>query len=140
MYVEEYSSMFHYIEGPKNVIEYTSSRLHGNDEISVLEEKSAAPSQVLTNVLNTNRAFNHEEDPTDDVYYSEFKNKLWKFAANMFAEIPMKEFKNTNHTEILNEDNFYSLADDPELVDCFLAFWWRKLFKSSVWKLTWKSA
>ena len=40
----------------------------------------------------------------------------------MFAEIPMKEFKNTNHIEILNKDNFYSLVDDPELADCFLAF------------------
>ena len=57
----------------------------------------------------------------DDVYYSEFKNKSWKFAATMFAGMPMLEFEHTNHVQILTGDNFYSLFKDPELVDCFLA-------------------
>ena len=35
--------------------------------------------------------------------------------------MPIFEFKNTNQIEILNEDNFYSLVEDPLLVDCFLA-------------------
>ena len=39
----------------------------------------------------------------------------------MFAEIPILELENTNHIEILNEDNFYSLFEDPVLVDYFLA-------------------
>ena len=39
----------------------------------------------------------------------------------MFAEVPMKEFKNTNHIEILNEDDLYSLVDDPEPMDCFFS-------------------
>ena len=60
IYLEKYSPMFLYIEWPKNVVAVTFSRLHCNDESSVLEGKSAALSRDLTNVLNTNCASNNK--------------------------------------------------------------------------------
>ena len=77
------------------------------------QRNAMGPSQALTNVLNTNRASNNEEDPTGDVYSSKFKNKTWKFATTILGEISFKEFGNTNHIDIHNEDNFYSLINDP---------------------------
>ena len=70
-YVEEYSPMFHYIEGPKNVVADTLSRLHHQGESEPLVGKIAAKSRILHGVLNTQ----HDSTSEDKKFYANFENR-----------------------------------------------------------------
>jgi hypothetical protein len=82
-YLEEYSPTLHYIEGPKNVIADTFSRLHRQDETPVLEGKNVHIAPNVTRRPSLNRKISN----------------------------------NTNKMQ----DAYYSILEDKELVDCFLA-------------------
>ena len=117
-YVEEYSPTFHYIEGPKNVVADTFSRLHRKDDTSVLKGKNTAPkSDILPNVLK----INHESKEEDDDYLA-IDEDHWNLAT-FIAELTRNEINNniSNYIEIINEDNFYCLIDEPEIMDCLFA-------------------
>ena len=74
----------YYIEGPKNVIADTLSRLHWHDETPVLEGKNVHIAPNITRRLSLKRKISDNTNKTQDVYYS--------------------------------------ILEDTELVDCFLAF------------------
>ena len=114
-YVEEYSPTFHYIEGPKNVIADTFSRLHRNDGTQPLVGKIAAPSRILNGVLKPSSDSTEEEDN----FYTDFKKH--KSTARLFSTITQRDNPNRNTIETKKEHSFYSLMDEPELMDCLLA-------------------
>ena len=77
-YVEEYSPIIKYIEGPLNTIADTFSRLHCKDDGSAPVGKNGEP--IMAKIAQTK-----DNNPDDNI-----------------------------------EDNFYSILDQPEMVECFL--------------------
>ena len=99
-YVEEYSPTFHYIEGPKNVMADTFSRLHQNDGTQPLVGKIAAPSRILNGVLKPSSDSTDEEDN----FYTDFKKH--KSTARLFSTITQRDNPNRNTIETKKEHSF----------------------------------
>ena len=74
-YLEEYSPTLHYIEGPKNVIADTFSRLHRQDETPVLEGKNVHIAPNVTRRPSLKRKISNDTNTMQDAYYSILEDK-----------------------------------------------------------------
>ena len=86
-YIEAYSPILHYIEGPKNVIADTFSRLHCKDETSVFKEKNITidPNISKQPIINCKVSGTTNNENT---YYSILD---YKELINCFLALPNEE-------------------------------------------------
>ena len=105
LFVEEYSPTIKYIEGEKNCIADTLSRLDRKDDSQPIVGKNNAPFKDITNMPN----YRNNKAKT---------NRVIGDSSHAIMDEILEEFCDENNPPYSN-NGFYSMEEEPELIECF---------------------